>query len=66
MNPLIFRASRYVLWGEIKNLVFEDKKEIFSRNDFSTAKSCKEVCKHHGTPRVVISDRGPQFIAVFT
>jgi transposase InsO family protein len=26
----------------------------------------KEVWKHHGTPRVVVSDRGPQFIAVFT
>jgi hypothetical protein len=25
----------------------------------------KEVWKHHGTPRVVISDRGPQFIAGF-
>jgi hypothetical protein len=26
----------------------------------------KGVWKHHGTPRVVISDRGPQFIAGFT
>jgi transposase InsO family protein len=26
----------------------------------------KEVWKHHGTPRVVISDRGLQFIAAFT
>jgi transposase InsO family protein len=26
----------------------------------------KEVWKHHRTPRVVISDRGPQFIARFT
>jgi hypothetical protein len=26
----------------------------------------KEVWKHHGTPRVVFSDRGPQFIAAFT
>jgi transposase InsO family protein len=26
----------------------------------------KEVWKHHGTPRVVVSDRGPQFIAAFT
>jgi transposase InsO family protein len=25
----------------------------------------KEVWKHHGTPRVVVSDRGPQFIAEF-
>jgi hypothetical protein len=25
----------------------------------------KEVWKHHGTPRVVVSDRGPQFIARF-
>jgi transposase InsO family protein len=26
----------------------------------------KEVWKHHGTPRVIVSDRGPQFIAGFT
>jgi transposase InsO family protein len=26
----------------------------------------KEVWKHHGTPRVVVSDRGPQFVAAFT
>jgi hypothetical protein len=26
----------------------------------------KEVWKHHGTPRVVISNRGPQFVAEFT
>jgi transposase InsO family protein len=26
----------------------------------------KEVWKHHGTPRVVVSDRGPQFITRFT
>jgi hypothetical protein len=26
----------------------------------------KEVWKHHGTPRVVVSDRGPQFVAGFT
>jgi transposase InsO family protein len=26
----------------------------------------KEVWKHHRTPRVVVSDRGPQFIAGFT
>jgi hypothetical protein len=26
----------------------------------------KEVWKHHGTPWVVVSDRGPQFIAAFT
>jgi hypothetical protein len=26
----------------------------------------KEVWKHHGTPRVVVSDRRPQFIATFT
>jgi transposase InsO family protein len=26
----------------------------------------KEVWKHHGTTRVVVSDRGPQFIATFT
>jgi transposase-like protein len=25
----------------------------------------KEVWKHHGTPRVVVSDRGPQFITGF-
>jgi transposase-like protein len=25
----------------------------------------KEVWKHHGTPQVVVSDRGPQFIARF-
>jgi hypothetical protein len=24
------------------------------------------VWKHHGTPRVVVSDRGPQFVAAFT
>jgi transposase InsO family protein len=26
----------------------------------------KEVWTHHGTPRVVVSDTGPQFIAAFT
>jgi transposase InsO family protein len=26
----------------------------------------REVWKHHGTPRVVVSDRGPQFITGFT
>jgi hypothetical protein len=26
----------------------------------------KEVWKHHGTPRAVVSDRGPQFVAAFT
>jgi transposase InsO family protein len=26
----------------------------------------KEVLKHHGTPQVVVSDRGPQFVAAFT
>jgi transposase InsO family protein len=26
----------------------------------------REVWKHHGTPRVVVSDRGPQFVADFT
>jgi hypothetical protein len=26
----------------------------------------KEVWKHHGTPRVVVSDRGPQFVTTFT
>jgi transposase-like protein len=26
----------------------------------------KEVWKHHGTTQVVVSDRGPQFIATFT
>jgi transposase InsO family protein len=26
----------------------------------------KEVWKHHGTPQVVVSDRGPHFIATFT
>jgi hypothetical protein len=26
----------------------------------------KEVWKHHGTPQVVISDRGPQFVTGFT
>jgi hypothetical protein len=25
----------------------------------------KEVWKHHGTPRVVVSDRGPQFVVTF-
>jgi transposase InsO family protein len=25
----------------------------------------KEVWKHHGTPRVIVSDRGPQFITAF-
>jgi hypothetical protein len=25
-----------------------------------------EVWKHHGTPQVVVSDRGPQFVATFT
>jgi transposase-like protein len=25
----------------------------------------KEVWKHHGTPRVVVSDKGPQFITGF-
>jgi transposase InsO family protein len=24
------------------------------------------VWKHHGTPRVVVSDRGPQFVTTFT
>jgi hypothetical protein len=41
VNPLIFRANRYVLWGEIKFLAFEDEKGKILRNDFSTAKSCK-------------------------
>jgi transposase InsO family protein len=26
----------------------------------------KEAWKHHGTPQVVVSDRGPQFVAAFT
>jgi hypothetical protein len=26
----------------------------------------KEVWKHHGTPRGVVSDRGPQFVTAFT
>jgi transposase InsO family protein len=26
----------------------------------------KEVWKHHRTPRAVVSDRGPQFVAAFT
>jgi hypothetical protein len=26
----------------------------------------KELWKHHGTPQVVISNRGPQFVATFT
>jgi transposase InsO family protein len=26
----------------------------------------RKVWKHHGTPRVVVSDRGPQFVADFT
>jgi transposase InsO family protein len=26
----------------------------------------KEVWKHHGTPQVVVSDRGPQFVTTFT
>jgi transposase-like protein len=26
----------------------------------------KEVWKHHGTPRVVVSDKGPHFVATFT
>jgi transposase InsO family protein len=26
----------------------------------------REVWKHHGTPRIVVSDRGPQFVADFT
>jgi hypothetical protein len=26
----------------------------------------KKVWKHHGTPQVVISDRGPQFVTTFT
>jgi transposase InsO family protein len=26
----------------------------------------EEVWKHHGTPRVVVSNRGPQFVAAFT
>jgi hypothetical protein len=39
-NPLIFRANRYVLWGEIKFLAFEDEKGKISGNDFGTAKSC--------------------------
>jgi hypothetical protein len=26
----------------------------------------KEGWKHHGTPRVVVSNRGPQFVATFT
>jgi transposase InsO family protein len=26
----------------------------------------KEVWKHHRTPKVVVSDRGPQFVARFT
>jgi hypothetical protein len=29
VNPLIFRANRYVLWGELKNPAFEDEKGIF-------------------------------------
>jgi transposase InsO family protein len=26
----------------------------------------KDIWKHHGTPQVVVSDRGPQFVAAFT
>ena len=26
----------------------------------------REIWKHHGTPRTVLSDRGPQFVADFT
>jgi transposase InsO family protein len=32
----------------------------------ATHLSLREVWKHHGTPQVVLSDRGPQFIARFT
>jgi hypothetical protein len=29
VNPVVFGAGGYVLWGEIKNLAFEDKKNFF-------------------------------------
>jgi hypothetical protein len=56
VNPPIFRASRYVLWGEIKNPAFEDKKDFFSRNDFGTAKSCNRLRQIMAGMGVIVDD----------
>jgi transposase InsO family protein len=37
-----------------------------SQTDHTALLFLKEVWKHHGTPWVVVSDRGPQFVAGFT
>jgi transposase InsO family protein len=39
---------------------------ILTHTTINVEGTALEVWKHHGTPWVVISDRGPQFVAAFT